>query len=151
MMMNIRERLVKEENSNLKLFDYYKSIGCTDNQSLVLSLYTYGRNSYWYNDLKAFSFYLDLYKKNKEEVSFCDYIAERILSVENVPSNKALENAKEYVEYMEEIRKNHPATLDSFDNFEGAYSRTGLRSKKSFGGLFSKSVSAVNNFVPFKH
>lgn len=147
MMMNIRERLVKEENSNLKLFDYYKSIGCTDNQSLVLSLYTYGRNSYWYNDLKAFSFYLDLYKKNKEEVSFCDYIAERILSVENVPSNKALENAKEYVEYMEEIRKNHPVTLDSFDNFEGVYSRTGLRSKIGFGSVLGKSVSAVNNFA----
>ena len=67
MMMNIRERLVKEDNSNLKLFDYYKSIGCTDNQSLVLSLYTYGHNFYWYYDLKAFSFYLDLYKKNKEQ------------------------------------------------------------------------------------
>ena len=146
--MNIRERLVNEKNNNLGLFDYYKSIGCTDNQSLVLSLFTYGRVYSWTNDLKAFKFYYDLYMKDKDrKESFCDYIAERILSVENVPSNKALENAKEYVEYMEEIRKNHPATLDSFDNFEGAYSRTGLRSKKGFGGLFSKSVSAVNNFV----
>ena len=103
MIMDIRERLVKAKYNNLDLFDYYKSIGCTDNQSLVLSLYSYGRNFYWYNDLKAFQFYYDLYMKDKDrKESLCDFIANKILSVEGVSLDKALENAKEYKEFLEE-------------------------------------------------
>ena len=113
MIMDIRERLVKAKYNNLDLFDYYKSIGCTDNQSLVLSLYSYGRNFYWYNDLKAFQFYYDLYMKDKDrKESLCDFIANKILSVEGVSLDKALENAKEYKEHLEEERKNKQASLD---------------------------------------
>ena len=131
------------KETNKKLYDYYKSIGCTDNQALVLSLYSYGRNSYWYNDLKAFQFYYDLYMKDKDrKESLCDFIANKILSVEGVSLDKALENAKEYKEFLEEERKNKQASLDSFD---GAYYRTGLKSKKGFGSVLGKS--AVNNFA----
>lgn len=153
--MDIRERLVKAKYNNLDLFDYYKSIGCTDNQSLVLSLYSYGRNFYWYNDLKAFQFYYDLYMKDKDrKESLCDFIANKILSVEGVSLDKALENAKEYKEFLEEERKNKQASLDSFDNFESSPIR-GVSSRGKRKGVFdslfgaSKKAKSVDNSITF--
>ena len=125
------------KETNKKLYDYYKSIGCTDNQALVLSLYSYSRNSYWYNDLKAFQFYYDLYMKDKDrKESFCDFIANKILSVKGVSLDKALENAKEYKEFLEEERKNKQASLDSFDNFESSSIR-GVSSSGNRKGVFN--------------
>ena len=37
--MKLREKISVDWSQNLRLYDYYKSIGCTDNQSLILSLY----------------------------------------------------------------------------------------------------------------
>ena len=154
--MDIREKLIDDLNDNnyikLKLYDYYKSIGCTDNQSLVLSLYTYGRSYYWNSDLKAFKFYYDLYMKDKDrKESFCDFIANKILSVDGVPVNRALENAKEYIEYVAKERENSRGVLDSFDNGFGISNLRGASNKKGFGGLFKKAsvekVGAVNNII----
>ena len=155
--MNLREKILNDCSDNLKLFDYYKSIGCTDNQALVLSLYSYSRNSYWYNDLKAFQFYYDLYMKDKDrKESLCDFIANKILSVEGVSLDKALENAKEYKEHLEleEERKNRQASLDSFGDFESSsirgVSSSGKR-KGVFGSFFgaSKKAKSVDNSITF--
>lgn len=146
---------IGEKVKNKELFEYYKSIGCTDNQSLVLSLYSYGHNSYWYNDLKAFQFYCDLYMKDKDrKESFCDFIANKILSVEGVSLDKALENAKEYKEHLEEERKYKQASLDSFGDFESqsirGVSSPGKR-KGVFDSLFgaSKKAKSVDNSITF--
>ena len=57
--MNIREKLLMESNKEiLQRFDYYKAIGCSDNQSLVLSLYTYGRVNSFCSSLKSSEFIL---------------------------------------------------------------------------------------------
>ena len=143
------------KETNKKLYDYYKSIGCTDNQSLVLSLYSYSRNSYWYNDLKAFQFYYDLYMKDKDRKdSLCDFIANKILSVEGVSLDKDIENAIEYKEFLEEERKNRQASLDSFGDFESSsirgVSSSGKR-KGVFGSFFgaSKKAKSVDNSITF--
>ena len=139
--MNIRERVVNEAKNRLELFEYYKSIGCTDNQSLVLSLYTYGCNRYNYRGIEAFCFYYRSYKNhNNREMSFCDYIVDKILSVQekNVYLGDALGYAKEYIEFVEERRKNNPPTLDSFN--EGYSNKS---NKRGFGGVVTRS--AVNN------
>ena len=154
MIMDIRERLVKAKYNNLDLFDYYKSIGCTDNQSLVLSLYIYGNRYSYTSSAKAFWFYFDRYKLNKESVSFCDYIAEKILSADVVSLGNALENAKEYKEFLEEERKNKQASLDSFGDFESpsiiGVSSSGNR-KGVFNSLFgaSKKAKSIDNSITF--
>ena len=133
---------IGEKVKNKELFEYYKSIGCTDNQSLVLSLYSYGRNSYgfdsyWYDDLKAFQFYCKLYMKDKDrKESFCDFIVNKILSVKGVSLDNALVNAKEYKEYLEEERKIKIAHLDSWES----------PNKHDFGFLFTRSA-ASNSFA----
>ena len=154
MIMDIRERLVKAKYNNLDLFDYYKSIGCTDNQSLVLSLYIYGNRYSYTSSAKAFWFYFDRYKLNKESVSFCDYIAEKILSADVVSLGNALENAKEYKEFLEEERKNKQASLDSFGDFESQSIR-GVSSRGKRTGVFdslfgaSKKAKSIDNSITF--
>lgn len=129
--MAIRDRLVKDDKNALSFFDYYKAIGCTDNQSLVLSLYTYGKSGYWYNSVKAFDFYYDKYSKSSKEVPFCDYLAEIILSVDCDNIVEALNNAKEYSESEESEKKKRRAELDSLE---------GCSNYRGFGGLFTRSA-----------
>ena len=85
-----------EDTTNKKILDYYKSIGCTDNQALVLSLYNYGL-SYRNAGLK---YYYDKYQsvKKENEISFCDYIAEIILSERLSEFSDPLSKTKEYLE-----------------------------------------------------
>ena len=79
--MNFREKILVDCKQNLELYDYYKSIGCTDNQSLVLSLYTYGNKGYsWRNCSEAFDYFIDKYDSEKDGV-FADYIVKLISKV----------------------------------------------------------------------
>ena len=162
--MTIRERLVKENNCSVELFDYYKSIGCTDNQSLVLSLYTYG-NSYGFG-IYPFKYFYNKKIEDKVNIPFCDFLAEKILSVENVSLRDALENTEEYKSYNRRIN----AVPDSVEgclneSFVGNTSFAvpplgtpflGNNSKKSikksfFDGLFSKSSKEEKGFgLPIK-
>ena len=141
--MNIRERLVKEKSSFVGLFDYYKSIGCTDNQSLVLSVYAYGNFSSWYSNSVSFNFYYDKYQESDKSVSFCDYIADIMLSAKGHNLVTALNNGKEYMEYLSS-KKKETVVLDSFGGFAPQSVGNGvLRGRGKF--LNKAKQSAVNN------
>ncbi len=106
--MNIRELFVKTPSKDkLELFDYYKKLGLSDNQSMVLSLFIYG-NICRMNYKPAFDFYRELYftKYKETGISFCDYIADVLLSTVRQKSElyieNALRNSEDYLKYQKE-------------------------------------------------
>ena len=88
------------DTERLQVFDYYKSIGCSDNQSLVLSLYTYGGS----NRHGAFSYFYNKYIKSDKSKSFCDFISDLIIEVmknnRDILILEALSNSKEYKDFV---------------------------------------------------
>lgn len=143
--MGIREIVMKKAKTAIDVFDYYKSIGCTDNQSLVLSLYSYGSMRSWYNKTNAFKFYYEKYLKLDTTIPFCDYLAEIILSVDTDSLFDALTFAKEYLEFVENEKKKYQEVNKS----EGFGSR-GV--SNAFNSLFGtvKKAKSIDNSVSFQ-
>ena len=144
--MNIREKLLEiSDTERLQLFDYYKSIGCSDNQSLVLSLYTYGGNDRY----EAFSYFYNKYIKSDKSKSFCDFISDLIIKVmkdnRDILISEALSNSKEYRDFI----SNKFLDEEEWSNFGNTnFGNTNLRGTKGARskGFVNKSVRNLFRF-----
>ena len=144
--MNIRKKLLEvSDTERLQVFDYYKSIGCSDNQSLVLSLYTYGGS----NRHGAFSYFYNKYIKSDKSKSFCDFISDLIIKVmkdnRDILISEALSNSKEYRDFI----SNKFLDEEEWSNFGNTnFGNTNLRGTKGARskGFINKSTI---NFLLF--
>lgn len=149
--MNLRNLLLDNVKS-LNYFDYYKKIGYTDAQSLVLSLFPYGNK---YNQ-DGFFFYMNLYKNlEKKDKTLCEYISDKVVEIYKEKSGlnpyTLLKDGKEYKEASKKKTEEYGtwsvmASLNSL----------GFNAKpiRKSSGICGQSLSAGNvaalNFSPMR-
>lgn len=148
--MYLRNIVVKE-NKYLKYYDFYKKLGYSDEQSLVLTLYPYG------NDYKrsAFNFYRNLYKNlEKKDKTFCEYLSEKIVEVyenkKKIDYSDVLKDGKEYRDGLKkrEAEEGTWATMDaclSFNSVSGCSMGSPMRSGRASFSVGKVGFSALNN------
>lgn len=79
MSMDFRE-ILRNDKIELEKYNHYKALGYNDNQSFVLSVFTYGASrsmNYWMDtERSGLSLAMNYYEKNFEDngVKFCDFL-----------------------------------------------------------------------------